>query len=159
MNGKVKPHAHTHILQCELACCMTAIGSHVLVQFGCFGCHRRHIYASAPPPILGCRAMNVDHPRQPSASIALTVLEEKKKTKTVRIVADVIDVKYIEAVSDLDGDRLCIDTEVASDTESDDNSSHIGDGDLLVMPDLGDELVLPPHMSDSDNEESKDMGD
>jgi hypothetical protein len=103
--------------------------------------------------------MNVDHPRQPSASIALTVLEEKKKTKTVKIVADVIDVKYIEAVSDLDGDRLCIDTEVASDTESDDNSSHIGDGDMLVMPDLGDELVIAPHMSDSDNEESKDMGD
>ena len=104
--------------------------------------------------------MNVDRPRQPYASMALTMPGDKKKAKNVRIVTDVIEVKYIEAVSSaLDGDRLCFEPEVASDTESDDNSSNICDGDLLVLPDLGDELVLPPHMSDSDNEESKDMGD
>ena len=84
-------HTHTHILQCELACCMTAIGCHALVQFGCFGCHRRRIYASVrPPPFLGCRAMNVDRPRQPYASMALTMPGDKKKAKNVRIVTDVI---------------------------------------------------------------------
>ena len=100
-----------------------------------------------PAPVLGCREMNVEHPRQSSASIAQTVPENRKK-KTVRIVTAYVDVRFYQTDDDLDGDGLCIDESATIDNKKDNTRSHIGNGDMLIIPDLGDELVIDHRMPD-----------
>jgi len=100
-----------------------------------------------PAPVLGCRGMNADHPRQSSASIAQTVPENRKK-KTVRIVTAYVDVRFYQTDDDLDGDGLCIDESATMDNKKDNTRSHIDTGDVLIIPDLGDELVIDHRMPD-----------
>jgi hypothetical protein len=91
--------------------------------------------------------MNADHPRQSSASIAQTVPENRKK-KTVRIVTAYVDVRFYQTDNDLDGDGLCIDESATIDNKKDNTRSHVDTGDVLIIPDLGDELVIDHHTPD-----------